>query len=71
MFADPRHDGKIVDLSQLPADGAEMRAIRGGRIAIIFQEPMTSLSPLHTIGNQVGEALRLHRRGHARRRRTS
>ena len=38
-----------------------MRAIRGGRISIIFQEPMTSLSPLHTIGNQVSEALRLHR----------
>ncbi len=38
-----------------------MRAIRGGRISIIFQEPMSSLSPLHTIGDQVGEALRLHR----------
>src|SRR5690349_9301081 len=38
-----------------------MRAIRGGRISIIFQEPMTSLSPLHTIGDQVSEALRLHR----------
>ena len=39
-----------------------MRAIRGGRISIIFQEPMSSLSPLHTIGDQVSEALRLHRR---------
>jgi peptide/nickel transport system ATP-binding protein len=38
-----------------------MRAIRGGRISIIFQEPMSSLSPVHTIGDQVGEALRLHR----------
>ena len=38
-----------------------MRAIRGGRISIIFQEPMTALSPLHTIGNQIGEALALHR----------
>ena len=38
-----------------------MRAIRGGRISVIFQEPMTSLSPVHTVGNQVGEALRLHR----------
>ena len=61
LFADPRLDGKVVDLAKLPSDGAEMRAIRGGRISIIFQEPMTSLSPLHTIGNQVSEALRLHR----------
>ena len=38
-----------------------MRAIRGGRIAIIFQEPMTSLSPVHTLGNQISEALFLHR----------
>jgi peptide/nickel transport system ATP-binding protein len=38
-----------------------MRAIRGGRISIIFQEPMTALSPLHTIGNQIGESLALHR----------
>jgi peptide/nickel transport system ATP-binding protein len=38
-----------------------MRAIRGGRISIIFQEPMTSLSPLHTVGDQVVETVRLHR----------
>src|SRR6185437_128508 len=50
-----------VDIAALPVDGPEMRAIRGGRISIIFQEPMTSLSPLHTIGNQIGEALELHR----------
>ena len=61
LFADPRLDGRVVDIAKLPRDGPEMRAIRGGRISIIFQEPMTSLSPLHTIGNQVGEALRLHR----------
>jgi len=60
-FADPRLDGEVVDLVQLPADGAAMRAIRGGRISIIFQEPMSSLSPLHTIGDQVSEALKLHR----------
>ncbi|MFZ4806996.1 MAG: ABC transporter ATP-binding protein [Hyphomicrobiaceae bacterium] len=39
----------------------EMRDIRGARISIIFQEPMTSLNPLHTIERQVGEVLRLHR----------
>jgi peptide/nickel transport system ATP-binding protein len=60
-FADPRLGGEVVDLAQLPADGAAMRAIRGGRISIIFQEPMSSLSPLHTIGDQVSEALKLHR----------
>ncbi|MEM7653203.1 MAG: ABC transporter ATP-binding protein [Pseudomonadota bacterium] len=49
------------DIAALKRDGAEMRAIRGGRISIIFQEPMTSLSPLHTIGDQIGEAVRLHR----------
>ncbi len=61
LFADPRLDGEIVDIVKLPTDSEEMRSIRGGRISIIFQEPMTSLSPLHTVGNQVGEALRLHR----------
>jgi len=61
LFADPQLDGKVVDIAKLPSDSAQMRAIRGGRISIIFQEPMTSLSPLHTIGDQVSEALRLHR----------
>ncbi len=38
-----------------------MQSIRGGSISIIFQEPMTSLSPVHTIGDQISEALFLHR----------
>src|SRR5256886_9997009 len=63
LFADPRGSGEPVDLSRLPADGSDMRAIRGGQISIIFQEPMSSLSPLHTIGDQVWPRLRLHRDG--------
>ncbi|HUN48583.1 MAG TPA: ABC transporter ATP-binding protein, partial [Stellaceae bacterium] len=61
LFADPRTPGVVTDIVSLPRDGKEMRQIRGGRISIIFQEPMTSLSPLHTVGNQVSEALELHR----------
>ncbi|MBI1775042.1 MAG: ABC transporter ATP-binding protein [Proteobacteria bacterium] len=61
LFSDPLKPGTIIDVARLPGDGREMRAIRGGRISIIFQEPMTSLSPLHTVGDQVGEALKLHR----------
>ena len=42
------------------ASPESMRAIRGARIAMIFQEPMTALNPLHTIGRQIGETLRIH-----------
>ena len=55
-------DGERTDTAALDPDGERMRAIRGARISMIFQEPMTSLSPLHTIGDQVGEAVLLHRR---------
>ena len=58
--ADPQ-DAQGVDIAALDPDSAAMREIRGGRISMIFQEPMTSLSPLHTIGDQIGEAVRLHR----------
>jgi peptide/nickel transport system ATP-binding protein len=54
--------GTPVDLTTLDADGRQVRAIRGGAIAMIFQEPMTAFSPVHTIGNQIGEVARLHRR---------
>lgn len=49
-----------VDLAALEPDGKPMRAIRGAHLAMIFQEPMTALSPVHTIGEQIAEALRLH-----------
>ncbi|SOC18248.1 ABC transporter ATP-binding protein [Rhodobacter maris] len=52
--------GAPVDLLTLPHDGRAIRAIRGAQIGMIFQEPMTSFSPVHTIGNQISEALRLH-----------
>ncbi len=61
LFRDPEKPDTVVDLARLPPTGAAMRAIRGGRISIIFQEPMTSLSPLHTVGDQITEALVLHR----------
>ncbi len=59
LFNDPGSGGQI-DIAALDRDGPKMRALRGNRIAIIFQEPMTSLSPLHTIGDQISEAARLH-----------
>ena len=61
MFLDPKRPGTVTDLSRLDPEGAAVRKIRGGRISIIFQEPMTALSPLHTVGNQIGESLMLHR----------
>src|SRR5262249_32176462 len=62
LFTDPATPERTVNITALPQDAADMRAIRGGRISIIFQEPMTSLSPIHTIGDQIGEALHLHRK---------
>ena len=60
LFDDPASQEPPVDIASLDPEGGEMRALRGGRIAMIFQEPMTSLSPLHTIGDQVTEALKIH-----------
>ncbi|MSP68392.1 MAG: ABC transporter ATP-binding protein [Alphaproteobacteria bacterium] len=59
-FRDPARLGTESDLAALDPDAAEYRALRGGRISIIFQEPMTSLSPLHTVGDQISEAALLH-----------
>ncbi len=49
-----------IDLVKLNANGNEMREIRGGQIALIPQEPMSSFSPVHTVGDQVIEAIMLH-----------
>ena len=51
------YDGR--DLTKVP--DAEMRKLRGNRISMIFQEPMTSLNPVFTVGDQIGESFRLHR----------
>ena len=53
--------GEILDLAALDADSEQMRAIRGGEIALVFQEPMASFSPVHTVNVQLLEAIRLHR----------
>ena len=55
-----RADGSMTDMVKLAPDGREARAIRGGEIGLVFQEPMSSLSAFHTIGNQLIEAIRLH-----------
>ena len=62
MFNDPNKPGDAVDIAALGTNSAAMRAIRGSSISIIFQEPMTSLSMLHTVGDQISEALHLHRK---------
>jgi peptide/nickel transport system ATP-binding protein len=54
-------DGQeVVDLARLDPNGRRMRAIRGAEIALIFQEPMASFSPVHTVGDQLIEAIRIH-----------
>ncbi|MEF2072733.1 ABC transporter ATP-binding protein [Consotaella sp. CSK11QG-6] len=54
--------GQSIEISELGTNSREIRAVRGGRIGLIFQEPMSSLSPVRTIGAQIIEALRLHRK---------
>jgi peptide/nickel transport system ATP-binding protein len=51
---------RAVDLAKLEPNGAEMWSIRGAEIALIFQEPMSSFSPVHSVGNQIIEAILLH-----------
>lgn len=62
VLSDPSGEIDPVDIGSLDRKGTRMRQLRGNRVSIIFQEPMTSLSPLHTIGDQIGEAALLHRK---------
>ena len=60
-----KHTHDVVDIVRLDPKGSEMRSIRGGEIAIVFQEPMTSLNPLYTVGDQIAEAVMIHQKvGH-------
>jgi len=60
LFHDPERDAPV-DIAKLGPKDPYLYEMRGGRISMVFQEPMTALSPLHTIGDQIGEALMLHR----------
>ncbi len=60
LFNDPADNNDAINLAGLDAKDEYLYEVRGGRISMVFQEPMTALSPLHTIGNQVQEALVLH-----------
>src|SRR5947209_2534590 len=55
-----RDDDAMVDLARLPPRGSVMRDIRGAEIALIPQEPMAAFSPVHTVGEQIVEAIQLH-----------
>ena len=55
-----RDNGSSVDITALEAFGPEMRDLRGNDIAMIFQEPMTSLNPVYSVGDQIMESVRLH-----------
>ncbi|WP_237155263.1 ABC transporter ATP-binding protein [Oryzibacter oryziterrae] len=53
-------DGSVTELNRLPRDGREIRSIRGRHIGMVFQEPMTALSPVHSIGTQIARTYQLH-----------
>lgn len=54
--------GEVLDLTTVSPTGEQIRNIRGAEISMVFQEPMTSLSPVHTIGNQIEEVIMLHQK---------
>ena len=53
-------NGQEVDIAKLDHDSRTIRSIRGNEISMIFQEPLTSLSPVHTVGKQISEVIELH-----------
>ena len=53
---------RVIDMTKLNPDSETIRSIRGNDISMIFQEPLTSLSPVHTVGSQIGEAIALHQK---------
>ena len=55
-----RNSSSVVNLHKIPSKGPEYRRIRGKEMAMIFQEPMTSLNPVYSIGDQIMEAIMLH-----------
>jgi peptide/nickel transport system ATP-binding protein len=59
-----RTNGKSIDIASLDPTGKQIRSIRGNEIAMIFQEPMTSLNPVFTVGNQIMESIILHQQFH-------
>ena len=60
IFRRQKRRAETIDIAELDPKGVEMRSIRGGEISMIFQEPMTSLNPLHTVGRQIAEVVELH-----------
>jgi peptide/nickel transport system ATP-binding protein len=53
-------DAEVIDITALKANGPQIRAVRGGKVGLIFQEPMAALSPFHTIGDQIDEVMQIH-----------
>jgi oligopeptide/dipeptide ABC transporter ATP-binding protein len=65
IFLHQNGGGQVVDIAKLDPRGPQIRTIRGGQIAMVFQEPMTSLNPLFTVGAQIAESVELHQKvGH-------